>query len=98
MSNFEDIVPNLVWPVLLMGLIILPISFACLSHAPHFTSSALVSLLMLLEMIIGPFWVWLGVGEKPSPKMICGSAFVALIIGAHILRTQWLSPQKSEKF
>jgi hypothetical protein len=47
--------------------------------------------LMLLEMVIGPFWVWLGVGEQPTIIMIAGAGFVALVLGLHILRTQWLT-------
>jgi drug/metabolite transporter (DMT)-like permease len=77
------------WTVLSMGLIILPLSFTCLNLAPRYTSSAIVSLLMLLEMVVGPFWVWLGVGEHPSLKMILGAAFVTLVLGLHIIRTQW---------
>ena len=39
----------------LTGLIILPISFYLLSYASRFTSAANVSILMLLETILGPF-------------------------------------------
>ena len=46
-----------------LGLIILPIPFTCLNLAARYTSPAIVSLLMLLEMVLGPFWVWLGIGE-----------------------------------
>jgi drug/metabolite transporter (DMT)-like permease len=72
-----------------MGIIILPISFACLSIAPRYTSSAVVSLIMLLEMVIGPFWVWVGIGEEPTALMIIGAVFVLLIVTFHIIRTQF---------
>jgi len=77
------------WPVLTMGIIILPLSFTCLNLAPRYTTSAIVSLLMLLEMVMGPFWVWLGVGEEPTNLMIFGAGFVALVLALHIFRTQW---------
>ena len=67
-----------------MGLVLLPVSFTCLNLAPRYTSAAIVSLLMLLEMIIGPFWVWLGVGETPSVQMIVGAAIVFFAISIHI--------------
>ena len=91
LSDISTITNVPIWTVLTMGLIILPISFTCLNLAPRYTSSAIVSLLMLLEMVIGPFWVWLGVGEQPTLIMIAGAGFVALVLTLHILRTQWFS-------
>jgi drug/metabolite transporter (DMT)-like permease len=79
------------WTVSLMGLVILPLSFTCLNLAPRYTSAAVVSLLMLLEMVIGPFWVWLGTGERPSLMMITGAAFVTIVLVLHIMRTQILT-------
>ena len=72
-----------------MGLIVLPVSFTCLNMAPRYTSAAVVSLVMLLEMVIGPFWVWIGVGERPSPIMISGSVIALAALGLYITRTQW---------
>jgi drug/metabolite transporter (DMT)-like permease len=77
------------WTVLTMGLVLLPVSFTCLNLAPRYTSAAVVSLLMLLEMVIGPFWVWLGIGERPSAIMMVGTAVAFAAIGFHIFRTQW---------
>ena len=88
LSDISNIFNGPLLPILIMGVVILPLSFACLAVAPRYTSSAVVSLLMLLEMVLGPFWVWLGVGERPTLLMICGATFVALVLGLHILRTQ----------
>lgn len=60
----------------LMGLIIMPISWGLLTLAPRHTSPTIVSLFMLLEMVLAPFWVWLGTGERPSLPMIGGAALV----------------------
>ena len=51
-----------IWTVFTMGVVILPVSFAFLITATRYTTSAIVSLIMLLEMVIGPFWVWFGIG------------------------------------
>ncbi len=77
------------WTVLTMGFVLLPVSFTCLNLAPRFTSAAIVSLVMLLEMVIGPFWVWLGIGEQPSLTMIGGAGIVLGALAFHIFRTQW---------
>jgi drug/metabolite transporter (DMT)-like permease len=60
----------------LMGLIVMPVSWGLLTLAPRHTSATIVSLFMLLEMVLAPFWVWLGTGERPSLPMIGGAALV----------------------
>ena len=88
-SSFDNLFVAPVWTIITMGVIILPISFACLSVAPRYTSSAVVSLIMLLEMVIGPFWVWLGIGERPTFIMILGAFLVLVVLIFHIVRTQF---------
>ena len=36
----------------------------------------MVSLIMLLEMILGPIWVWVGTGEAPTLVMVFGAFIV----------------------
>ena len=63
------------------GLVILPISFLLLSSASRYTSASNVSLLMLLETALGPLWVWIALGETPTPfTLIGGSIVVSAII------------------
>lgn len=74
------------WSVIAMGVVILPLSFTCLNIAPRYTTSSIVSLIMLLEMVIGPFWVWVGIGEQPTLTMVAGAAFVCVILLGYIAR------------
>ena len=83
------------WTVLTMGLVLLPLSFTCLNLAPRYTSAAVVSLVMLLEMVVGPFWVWLGIGERPSAIMIGGTVMALAALGFHIIRTQWYTTDQA---
>ena len=62
--------------VIMMGVIICPFSFALLLIAPKYTQASMVSLIMLLEMILGPIWVWVGIGEAPTLVMIFGAFIV----------------------
>ncbi len=39
-------------------------------------SAAEVGLVSLLEVVLGPFWVWLAVGEEPSASVIAGGLVV----------------------
>ena len=93
LSSVEGVFNAPIWTVLCMGVIILPLSFTCLIIAPRYTTSAIVSLIMLLEMVFGPFWVWIGIGERPSIMMIFGSFLVLVVIAFHIFRTQFSIPQ-----
>ena len=83
-----------IWTVFTMGVVILPVSFAFLIIAPRYTTSAIVSLIMLLEMVIGPFWVWFGIGVRPTMIMIFGACIVIVVIAFHIIRTQFYSNKK----
>ena len=89
LSTDSDLFNAPIWTIISMGTIILPLSFTFLLIAPRYTSSAIVSLTMLLEMVIGPFWVWFGVGERPSFLMIFGSLLVVSVIIFHIAITQF---------
>ena len=62
------------------GIFLLPISFFLLSEASRFTSAANVSIIMLLETVLGPLWVWFGVNEKPSHFALIGGVIVVLAL------------------
>ena len=72
----------------LCGLIILPISFACLTFATRYTQASNIGLLMLLETSLGPFWVWLGTNETPNFYMIVGGVIVIFSLAWYILVDQ----------
>ena len=72
----------------LSGLIILPISFACLTFATRYTQASNIGLLMLLETALGPFWVWLGTNETPNIYMIVGGVIVIFSLAWYILVDQ----------
>ena len=69
----------------LTGLIILPVSFVMLSRASRYTTASNVGMLMLLETVLGPLWVWMIIDERPSHLTIAGGAIVILAIFYFIL-------------
>ena len=68
--------PNKALALLTMGILVLPMAFFALMVAPRYTSATTVGLIMLMESILGPLWVWLGTGERPSALMVAGSIIV----------------------
>tara|TARA_B110000238_G_scaffold198524_1_gene243301 strand:+ start:176 stop:1075 length:900 start_codon:yes stop_codon:yes gene_type:complete len=84
---------TLYWPpigniaaIALTGIIILPVSFVTLSYAARFVSSSTVSLIMLLETVLGPLWVWWGIGEVPTDSMLIGGAIVVICLTAFLIQ------------
>ena len=75
------------WAMAVTGAIILPVSFFTLSLASRYTHAANVSLLMLLETVLGPLWVWLGVGERPTLTMMVGGAIVVTSLALYLTVT-----------
>ena len=69
-----------------MGLIVLPLGFGLITLGPRYLPAPEVSLLLLLEAILGPFWVWLVVGENPGATVLVGGAIVIMTLAARNLR------------
>jgi drug/metabolite transporter (DMT)-like permease len=68
------------------GLIILPVSFFLLSKASRLTSAANVSMIMLLETVLSPLWVWLGIKETPNSLTLLGGVLVVGALGFFLYR------------
>jgi drug/metabolite transporter (DMT)-like permease len=70
--------------LLLLGGLVLPLSFALITLGPRHLPAAEVSLILLLETFLGPLWVWWVLGEVPNlPTIIAG----ALILGTILLHS-----------
>jgi drug/metabolite transporter, DME family len=51
--------------------------------ASRYLTAGEIGLLALLETILGPIWVWLGVGERPTPFALTGGAIVLGALAAN---------------
>ncbi len=67
----------------LMGLMCVAIPFVLVTIAPRFITAAEVNLFFLLEVILGPIWVWLVINEVPSFKTIIGGIIIIITIAIH---------------
>jgi drug/metabolite transporter (DMT)-like permease len=66
---------DFVWLVVL-GVLVLPVSLAMIVRAPRYLAAAEVSLIMLLEAILGPLWVWAVFREMPGMETLVGGAML----------------------
>ena len=73
---------------ILMGFLLgapqLALGFICITIGSRTTASVTVGLLMLVEAICGPLWVWLFINEVPPVSVIVGGI---IIITAIILKS-----------
>ena len=67
----------------IIGLLILPLSFGLLTLAPLYIPAAEVSLMLLLETVLAPIWVWLALGERPDNQTLIGGAIVMSALVGH---------------
>jgi drug/metabolite transporter (DMT)-like permease len=70
--------------LLVLGGFVVPVSFSLITLGPRYISAPAVSLLMLIETVLGPTWVWIFLGEVPSSRTYIGGA---VVLGALILHS-----------
>jgi drug/metabolite transporter (DMT)-like permease len=56
------------------------LGLALLTIGARLISAAQVALITLLEVVLGPLWVWLALGEKPGAVTLLGGAIVIVAI------------------
>lgn len=71
--------------LLLLGGLVLPLSFALITLGPRHLPAAEVSLILLLETFLGPLWVWWVLGEVPNAPTIIAGALILTTILLHSL-------------
>ncbi len=86
-----------VWAIAITGCIILPVSFLSLSIASRHTAAANVSLLLLLETVLGPAWVWLALGEALTPRMLLGGTIVVGAIALYLMHARSMARRRNSK-
>ncbi|MEQ9608756.1 MAG: DMT family transporter [Kiloniellaceae bacterium] len=70
---------------LAMGLVVVPLSFALITVGPRYLPAAEVGLILLLETVLGPLWVWLAIGEYPGDLALIGGGLVVVTLAGHSL-------------
>ena len=71
--------------LLLLGVLVLPVSFALIAAGPRYLPAPEVCLIMLVEMVLGPIWVWLVLSEHPGSRALAGGSVVLLAVAIHAL-------------
>ena len=67
----------------IMCIMCVAIPFVLVTIAPRYISAPEVNLFFLLEVILGPIWVWLIIKEQPSIQTIIGGSIIIITIAIH---------------
>ena len=70
---------DVVW-LALLGIGQIGLGFALLTVGARLIPAAQVGLITLLEIVLGPLWVWLALDERPSTLTLAGGAIVIIAI------------------
>ena len=72
--------------VVFLGVFAIALAFVLLSSGMKKVSSLEASLILLLEPVLSPIWVWFAYGERPGPWALTGGS---IILTATLLKTWW---------
>ena len=84
----EIAVDDLGW-LAALGIGQIGLGFALLSVGARLIPAAQVGLITLLEVVLGPLWVWLALDERPSTLTFVGGA---IVIAAIVMQTREAPP------
>ena len=59
------------------------IPFVLITLAPRYITAAEVNLFFLLEVVLGPLWVWFVIKEQPSLETLIGGIVIISTIAIH---------------
>jgi len=70
------------------GVLILPIALVMVMRGPRYLAAPEVSLLLLLETVLGPIWVWLALGQAPSLQSALTAGVIVAALAVNALLAQ----------
>jgi drug/metabolite transporter (DMT)-like permease len=71
-----------------LGFIVLPISLELIWRGPRYISAPEVSLILLLEAILGPALIWLALGDPPTIQAVLAGVLILGTLATHAVLAQ----------
>lgn len=69
--------------LLLLGGVVLPVSFTLITLGPRYLPAPEISLILLVETILGPLWVWIVLNEVPHRTTFYAGLLIVGTLIAH---------------
>ena len=67
------------------GVIMLPLALTLLTLGPRYLPAPEVAMIMILETVLGPLWVWMVIREDPGIHTLIGGFVVLMVLLIHSL-------------
>ena len=84
-AGYPAMLPMQWFWMVLGGAVVFPLALMLLTLGPRYLPAPEVAMLTLLETVLGPFWVWLALGENPGPRSLIGGAVIVLVLLGHAI-------------
>lgn len=85
-ADFAPMTAGQIGLVLLSSMVILPGAAGLLMLGPRYLPAPEVSMITLLEVVLGPLLVWAVLGENPGQATLIGGALIVAVVTAHTMR------------
>ena len=76
LSDFGSVTPHDLFYLVLIGGVQMGLGLAMFTVGARLIPAAEVALITLLEVVLGPLWVWLAFSERPDAATLAGGAIV----------------------
>ena len=80
--------------LIVLGGIVLPVSFTLITMGPRYLPAPEVSLILLTETILGPIWVWLALNEVPQATTLVAGVLIISTLALHTFMSLWATRQQ----
>lgn len=71
-----------------LGFVVLPVSLELIWRGPRYISAPEVSLILLLEAILGPALIWLALGDPPTIQAVLAGVLILGTLATHAVLAQ----------
>jgi drug/metabolite transporter (DMT)-like permease len=71
-----------------LGFVVLPVSLELIWRGPRYISAPEVSLILLMEAILGPLLIWLALGDPPTIQAVLAGVLILGTLATHAVLAQ----------
>jgi drug/metabolite transporter (DMT)-like permease len=95
LGNGFDVSPRSVLILAIMGPLQLGIPLVLFARGAASVPAITMSLIALLDVVLNPFWAWIGSGETPAWQTVFGAAIIVSAVMLSIVGGWWMTRRRA---